>query len=43
MLADDLTDRIWESVEWESDLIEVRKHGRVLIKLIEEELHERKD
>ena len=37
-LANDFTDRKWESVEWKEDLLVLKEQGEILIKLIEEEL-----
>ena len=38
-LANDFTDRKWESGEWKSDLLDLRSHGQNLIRLIEQELN----
>lgn len=37
-LANDFTDRKWESAEWREDFMKLRRHGQGLIKLIEKEL-----
>ncbi len=37
-LANDYTDRKWESAEWKADFIRLREHGQNLIGLIEQEL-----
>jgi len=38
-LANDFTDRKWESYEWREDFIRLRQHGQILIGLIEKELN----
>ncbi|GGG60758.1 DUF6090 family protein [Bizionia arctica] len=38
-LANDFTDRKWESFEWREDFIQLRKHGQDLIEMIEKELN----
>ncbi len=38
-LANDFTDRKWESFEWREDFIRLRKHGQDLIEMIEKELN----
>lgn len=41
-LANDFIDRLWESNEWKTDFLILRKNGRDLIELIEKELKENK-
>ena len=38
-LANDLTDRLWESNEWKDDLLTVKNQGQLLIRLIEKEIN----